>query len=174
LGLASVYGIIKAHGGYIDVESETGSGTTFHVYLPATERQVTEEVKEPDVEIEEVSGTVLLIDDEDMVVDVGSKMLEKFGLTVFTAKNGNDAVTTLKNMDNKVDLVILDMVMPGMSGGETFDQLKRVNGNIKVLLSSGYSLDSQAKGIMDRGCDGFIQKPFNMNQLFLKVREVMN
>jgi len=171
LGLASVYGIIKGHGGYIDVDSEIDRGTTFSIYLPATDKEAEETVKAAK-QIIKGSGTVLLVDDEAMVLDVGVKVLKRLGYTVLEAKGGREAVEIYKANGNKIDLVILDMIMPNMGGGEAYDKMKEINPNVKVLLSSGYSVDSEAKEILTRGCDGFIQKPFTMKELSQSIREV--
>ena len=117
---------------------------------------------------------VLLVDDEEIVIGVGKQMLERLGYKVVTAKNGREAVDFHSNNPDGVDLVLLDMIMPGMEAGDTYDQLKAINPGIKVILSSGYSLDQKATDILDRGCNGFIQKPFNMKNLQEKINEVLN
>ena len=172
LGLASVYGIIKAHGGYIDVESKKGSGTTFKIYLPAAEKKV-ETVAKSARQIIKGSETVLLVDDEPMVLEVGINMLKKLGYTVFEAKGGREAVRVYKANKDKIDLVILDMVMPDRGGGETYDQMREINPSATVLLSSGYSIDGQATEILERGCNGFIQKPFTIKELSGRIRETL-
>jgi two-component system cell cycle sensor histidine kinase/response regulator CckA len=173
LGLASVYGIIKGHGGYIDVESEKGNGTTFSIYLPATDREV-EKVPEWPQEAICGSGTILLVDDEAVALGVGGKLLKRLGYTVFEAKSGREAVETFQANRDNIDLVILDMVMPDMGGGEAYDRMKEINADIKVLLSSGYSIEGEATEILERGCNGFIQKPFNLNELSQKIRVILD
>lgn len=172
LGLASVYGIIENHGGYIEVESEQGHGTIFSIYLPAIAEKSLEK-KEPDNQIVSGSGTILLVDDEEMVLDVSVKLLERLGYSVLEAKNGKEAISAYRKNQENIDMVILDMVMPGMGGGEVYDVIKNINANAKVLLSSGYSMDSQAKKILQRGCDGFLQKPYNMGEISGKLREIL-
>jgi len=172
LGLASVYGIIKNHGGYINVYSEEKHGTTFTIYLPASEKEAIAE-KEVLAVIVKGTGTILLIDDEEMIISVGCELLEELGYEVLPAMSGREAVEIFQKDHAKIDLVIMDMIMPGMGGGETFDRLKAIRPNVKVLLSSGYSIDGQATKILQRGCDGFIQKPFNMQQLAGKVKQIM-
>jgi len=172
LGLASVYGIIKSHSGYIEVHSEKEKGTTFTVYLPASEKEPVREKTVPAAMLKG-TGTILLIDDEKMILDVGRELLGELGYTVLSTLSGREALDIFQKNSDKIDLVIMDMIMPGMGGGETFDRLRAINPNIKVLLSSGYSVNGQASKILHRGCDGFIQKPFNLNQLAEKIGKIM-
>jgi len=118
--------------------------------------------------------TVLLVDDEDMIIDVGQDVLELLGYEVLPAKGGEEAVEVYEKNQDKIDMVILDMIMPDMGGGQTYDRLKEINPDIKVLLSSGYSINGQATEILERGCDGFIQKPFNIMDLSQKIREIFD
>jgi PAS domain S-box-containing protein len=173
LGLAAVYGIIANHDGCIRVDSEKGKGTTFIIYLPASEKEVPVEKKLSE-EFFKGKETVLLVDDEDMVSDVGKRLLERLGYLVLVAAGGKEAIEIYDKNKDKIELVILDMIMPGMGGGEAFDRLKTINPGIKVLLSSGYSMDGQAAQIMARGCKGFIQKPFNLKDLSKKVRMILD
>ncbi len=173
LGLASAYGIIKNHGGFIDVYSEKNKGTTFSLYLPATGKKIIAEAKLPKAVLKG-AGTVLLVDDEKIIIDIGEPILEKLGYNTLTARSGKEAIEIYKGQKNQIDIVILDMIMPEMGGGDTYDELKKINPEIKVLLSSGYSVDGQATEILGRGCDGFIQKPFNMKELSQKIREILN
>jgi PAS domain S-box-containing protein len=172
LGLASVYGIVKNHEGFINVYSKKGKGTRFEIYLPASGKGVPykEKVKEKFVEGKE---TVLLVDDEAMILDVGERMLGKLGYKVFTAKDGKEAIAVFEKYHNKIDAIILDMIMPKMGGGETFDRIKKMKPDIKVLLSSGYSINGQATEILNRGCNGFIQKPFNLQNLSQNLRAIL-
>ncbi len=173
LGLASVYGIVKAHAGYIEVESKKGKGTTFSIYLPATAK-VAERAAEVVEQIVKGTGTVLLVDDEEVVLEVGTKLLEKLGYVVLKVETGRKALETFKKDKDKIDIVILDMVMPDVGGGEAYDKMKEINPDVKVLLSSGYSIESVGtKQILDRGCDGFIQKPFTMGQLSQSIQQIM-
>ena len=170
--MASVYGIVKAHGGYIDVESEKGQGTTFSLYFPTSERRAKGAVKSTK-HLTKGTGTILLVDDEHMVLGVSVKMLEKLGYAVLEAKGGKEAIDIYEAHKNEIDLVILDMIMPGMGGGETYDRMKEINPDVRVLLSSGYSIDGEATEILKRGCHGFIQKPFKMEELLGKVTQTM-
>jgi PAS domain S-box-containing protein len=172
LGLASVYGIIKNHGGFINVYSEKGQGTTFHIYIPASEAEVVED-KKSSMEVVRGEGSILLVDDEEMIIDVGKQLLENLGYRVMVAKSGSEAVTLYEKNKADIDMVILDMIIPGMGGGDTYDRLKEINPDIKVLLSSGYSIDGQGQEILDRGCNGFIQKPFDIQEISLKIGEIL-
>jgi two-component system cell cycle sensor histidine kinase/response regulator CckA len=173
LGLASVYGIIKSHGGYINVYSEKERGTVFTIYLPASAKEVLIDEEGSPAMLIKGTGTILLIDDEKMILNVGLELLEELGYTVLSAMSGQEAIDVFQKDQDNIDLVIMDMIMPGMGGGETFDRLKEINPEVKVLLSSGYSINGQATKIIRRGCDGFIQKPFNMNQLAEKIQKIL-
>ncbi|MCB2168041.1 MAG: response regulator [Deltaproteobacteria bacterium] len=173
LGLASAYGIIKNHGGHINVYSEKGRGTTFNLYLPASDKAVEIETHKPRA-LRKGNETILLVDDEDITVEVGEEILIELGYTVITARNGLEALAAYKENAQKIDMVILDMIMPDMGGGKTYDELKKINPDIRVLLSSGYSISGEASEILARGCNDFIQKPFNMKQLSEKMRGILD
>jgi len=175
LGLASAYGIIKNHGGVINVYSEKGAGAAFNIYLPASEAVISDRgavVGEERL----LTGheTILLVDDEDMIIDISEEVLRILGYKVLPARSGKEAIEIYIENQNDIDMVMLDMVMPGMSGGETYDNLKEINPEIKVLLSSGYSLNGQARAIIKRGCDNFIQKPFTVKDISRKIREILD
>ncbi|MBW2095941.1 MAG: PAS domain S-box protein [Deltaproteobacteria bacterium] len=172
LGLASVYGIVQNHGGFITVYSEIGEGTSFHIYLPASQKAV---MKEALVEQGATRGkeTLLLVDDEEMILEVASDMLKALGYRVHTADGGKEALEVYENRADEIDLVILDLIMPDMGGGAVYDRLKAMNPSLKVLLSSGYSINGQAAEILNRGCNGFIQKPFNLGELSRKLRSIL-
>ena len=173
LGLSSVYGILKSHGGYIDVESKMGQGSAFYIYLPASEEFVSEELAS-DRHIVKGSETILVVDDEDLVLDAAAQLIEALGYTVFRVKSGFEAVEIYEKNKDGIDLIILDVVMPEMGGGETYDRLTEIDADVRVLLSSGYSLDGEAGEIMKRGCAGFIQKPFKLEELSRKLREILD
>jgi PAS domain S-box-containing protein len=172
LGLASVYGIIKNHAGFIGVESEKGKGTTFTLLLPATERQVAED-KTPMAVILHGSGTILVVDDEVQIMKVCARLLHKFGYEVLTAQGGQQALAIAREYGAKISLVLLDMTMPEMSGRQTYEALQKIVPGMKVLLSSGCSIEGQAQALLDSGCNGFIQKPFDAVALSAKVREIL-
>ncbi len=172
LGLASAYGIIKNHGGAITVYSEIGQGSTFNIYLPLSRKQA-----QPETPLDKqwVKGTetILLVDDEQMILDVGKAMLEALGYRVFTVDSGEHALEKILEPGSDIDLVFLDMIMPGMGGGETFDRIREIKPEMPLILSSGYSINGQAEKIIRRGCDGFIQKPFNIAEISIIIRKVL-
>jgi PAS domain S-box-containing protein len=173
LGLASAYGIIQNHGGFIDVHSSKGQGANFDIYLPVSPKKVVTQEKPPPVRVDG-NEMILLIDDEDMIVDIGRQILKTLGYRTITAGSGQDAIECFKKRRNEIDLVILDMIMPDMNGEQTYLNLKRLDPDVKVLLSSGYSIDGQAAKIMQQGCNGFIQKPFHLQHLSTKIREILD
>ncbi len=173
LGLSSVYGIIKDHGGIITIYSKNGEGTTLTIHLPASEKSVVEEKHLPE-EILKGTETVLLVDDEEMIIDVGQKILKTLGYNILVARSGKEAIELYKKNRDNIDTVILDMIMPVMGRGDTYDRMKEINPDIKVLLSSGYSIDGLATEILERGCNGFIQKPFSMKELSQRIREIID
>ena len=120
-----------------------------------------------------IPPSILLVDDESAFVETMAKRLTKRELAVQTALSGQEAIDIFLKKQDEIDMIVMDMVMPGMSGSETFDRLKEIKPDAKILLSSGYSIDGQATSILQRGCDGFIQKPFNLNQLAEKIQTIM-
>jgi two-component system, cell cycle sensor histidine kinase and response regulator CckA len=172
LGLASAYGIIRNHGGFINVYSEKGKGSTFNVYIPASMKTPKEEAPHLD-EIIEGEGTVLLVDDEDMILNVAEEMIRALGYEVIPAKHGKEAVAIFQDRHDEINMIILDLIMPKMSGSETFDRLKKIDPNVKILLSSGYSINGEASAILNRGCNGFIQKPFSIHELSRQIKTVL-
>jgi signal transduction histidine kinase/CheY-like chemotaxis protein len=172
LGLASVYGIVKGHGGYIDVDSSKGSGTTFSIYLPTSGKALQMEQRSATGPVKG-KGSILLVDDEDMILEVGKRMLNNLGYEVLTAGSGEESLDLYSKSQESIDLVILDMIIPDMGGGAIYDRLKEMNSGVKVLLSSGYSIEGKASEILARGCDGFIQKPFSIQSLSQKVKQII-
>lgn len=173
LGLASAYGIIKNHCGIINVSSTKGAGTTFSIFLPASQKKVSAEEKAC-VPLKCGTESILLVDDEEMIIEVGQEILKEMGYKVFLARTGKEAVEIYKKNKESIDMVILDMIMPDLGGGEAYDKMKEVNPGVRVLLSSGYSVEGQASEILARGCNGFIQKPFSAKQLSQTIRQVLD
>ena len=173
MGLASAFGILKNHNGIIHFTSTSGKGTTFFIYLPASDRPV-----EIDTSTEENvrvgSETILIVDDEDQVLDACRAMMNHLGYNTILAKNGKEAVEIFQKENANIDLIILDMIMPGMDGLTAYEHLKEINANAKVLLSSGYSITDNIKEIVARGCDEFIQKPFTLSQISRVTRELLD
>ncbi|MGB5421147.1 MAG: PAS domain S-box protein [Desulfobacterales bacterium] len=173
LGLASAYGIVKNHGGFITVESVKGKGTTVDINLPATDKRVAAD--DPTAEpLLKGAGTVLLVDDEEIIIAVGSQMLRRLGYGVLTAAGGREALQKCKRHHARISLVILDLIMPDLGGAETCTLLKAVNPDLKILLSSGYSFNGNSSDIVKSGCDGFIQKPFDLNTLSQKIKDIVS
>ena len=173
LGLASAYGIIKTHGGLIAADSVKGKGASLEIYIPASEKTVVIEKVQID-RLERGSETILVIDDEKPILDISRELLENLGYQVLTAQGGNEALEILKNQKTKIHLVLLDIIMPEMGGEETFDRIKQIDPNIKILLSSGYSINGLASEMISRGCNGFVQKPFNLKEISQKLKELLN
>ncbi|HTZ40446.1 MAG TPA: PAS domain S-box protein [Syntrophales bacterium] len=173
LGLASAYGIIRGHQGIINIYSEEGKGTTFNLFLPATDKAAVKETVPPKGLLEGTE-TILFVDDEDVIIDVNREILESLGYKVVSAKSGQEAIDVYRKLRGKIDLIILDMIMPGMDGEETYDGLKAVNADVRVILSSGYSKNEQAKAILEKGCQAFIQKPFSISDLSMTIRQVLD
>lgn len=173
LGLASVFSIVKGHGGHIDVASQPDYGTTFTLCFPAIDQSPIEPqgVKKT---ITGGSGVVLLVDDEAMVLEASSRMLQKLGFTVHRAGGGQEAIDIFRQKAAELDLVILDIVMPGINGEEVYRQIKQIKPGAKVLVSSGYDCSGKMSEILKSDCDGFIQKPYSLSELSSKLRETLN
>jgi len=172
MGLASAFGIIDNHGGKIDCHSKKGKGSTFSVYLPASYFTAVEDSKE-NIVLLKGSETILLVDDESIILQVGRQLLKELGYRVFIAKNGTSALKIFSACHGDIDLVILDLVMPEMGGKEVYTRMKQIKPDLHVLLASGYSIDWQAHEMIEEGCHGFIQKPFKYNALSGQIRKAL-
>lgn len=173
LGLASAYGIIKNHQGIITIDSAVGRGTTVTFFIPLSAQKATA-VNATEDRLVHGTETVLLVDDEAMILEVGQALLEKLGYRVVVANGGQQAVDLAKQNGSKIDVVVLDLIMPGMDGGDVFDGIRQIHPQMPVILSSGYAIRGHAEEIMKRGCNGFIQKPFNIFELSRKIRTVLD
>ncbi len=173
LGLASAYGIVRSHGGLIKARSEKGKGATFIIYLPAVDGLHDEGNKEEGAVLAG-EERLLIVEDETQIASVLKEMLEMMGYKVFIAGSGQEAVAVYSEKHEIIDLIILDMIMPGMGGGRTFDLLKEINPQVKVILATGYSNNSEIKKIMSRGCNGFLSKPFKIDELSRTIRTVLD
>ena len=173
LGLASAYGIIKNHGGVISVSSVKGGGTTFSIFLPASTKPASEEKPGKQTK-KEGREMILVVDDEELVINITQKMLSRMGYRSIAARSGGEAVDIYREQGGEIDLIILDMIMPEMSGRETYDQISAINPDARFIVCSGYSVDEKAADILNRGCSGLLQKPFDLNQLSTKIREVLD
>ena len=180
LGLASAYGIVKNHGGFMTCYSEVGQGTVFKIYLPSSE-QVTSEA-EPSEKIKDMGGgettggteTLLLVDDEEAIREMVSGLLERFGYTVLTASSAEQAVETYVNRSHEIDLVIMDIGMPGMGGHLGVKEIIQFDPKAKVIIASGYSINSQAQKTMEAGALGYVGKPYRLADLLDKIRTVFD
>jgi signal transduction histidine kinase len=173
LGLSSAYGIARNHGGFIEVRSEKGEGSTFSFFLPRTLALVQKE--DPHQAGDPPAGrkTVLLVDDDFMVAEVAALMLDKLGYRVHVALGGEAALELFKKHRPDIHLVLLDMIMPGLSGGETFRLLKEIDPSVRVLLTSGYSIEGQAQELINEGCLGFLHKPYDLASLGAKLGKAL-
>jgi two-component system cell cycle sensor histidine kinase/response regulator CckA len=173
LGLAASYGIIRNHGGVINAYSEPERGATFNIYLPASGDELEEFERDCQDAMISGRGGILLIDDENMIRDVASEMLQLLGYTVYQAAGGKEAIDIYRADKDKIDLVILDMILPGMNGAQVLEKLKQIAPDVKVILSSGYSMQGEVQKVMESGCFGFIQKPYLFTELSRIIKQVL-
>ncbi len=175
LGLATIYGIVKQNGGFINVYSEPGQGTTFKIYIPRIlEEESPVEVKQEDATVVPAAGRVLLVEDDEMVREVTKDILEAIGYTVLSVETPLDAITLCEKNGESIDLLLTDVVMPGLSGKELSDRIKVIRPDIKILFMSGYTSNVIVHhGILEAGVH-FIQKPFAMRDLARKIRTVLD
>jgi CheY-like chemotaxis protein len=173
LGLATVYGIVKQNNGWISVYSEPDKGTTFNIYLPRAPYKAKVLPPKEDVKPARGTETVLFVEDDDSILQLGAAILKRFGYTVFTARSPGEALSLVRKQTGTIHLLITDVVMPGMNGKDLRDKIAALRPEIKVLFMSGYSADIIAhQGILESDVH-FLQKPFSVNNLAAKVREVL-
>lgn len=174
LGLAMVYGIVKQHDGYIMCYSEVSKGTTFKIYFPAQETEEKRQIEREDVYAKGGNETILLVDDDEMIRDLGSRILKKAGYNVIEAANGVEALEKYKDHSKDIDVVILDLIMPKMGGVQCLLELLKMNPDLKVVIASGFSVNGQTKDALRSGAKGFINKPFNRMEMLRTLREVLD
>ena len=177
LGLAMVYGIVKNHNGCITCSSEPGQGTTFDLYIPVLEGIEKVEKAEEHKGVNKVDGgneTILLVDDEVPILDTACDILSQYGYTAITAENGEEAVEIYEREGDQIDLVILDIAMPGMGGHRCLEELLRINPGIKVVITTGYSAIGGVAEMLEAGAVGFIGKPYRLVDMLKKVRDVLD
>ncbi|MDY7037978.1 MAG: ATP-binding protein, partial [Thermodesulfobacteriota bacterium] len=175
LGMAMVYGIVESHNGYITCDSKIGQGSSFNIYFPVIE----EEVEVVDLEKEEVpirrgNETILLVDDDENIRQSASEIMINFGYKVLTAVDGETSLEIYQNEFEKISLVILDLIMPGMGGRRCLEKLIEINPHVQVIIASGYSEDVEAREWLEKHAQGFIDKPYEFRQLLNMIREVLN
>ncbi|MBW2646299.1 MAG: response regulator, partial [Deltaproteobacteria bacterium] len=173
LGMSMVYGIVKNHGGYINVYSEPGKGTIFNIYFPPLTKELVEKAKTQPESVATGQETILVVDDEEIIRTMLQEVLEGMGYTVLLANNGEDALKLYRERRDDIDLAIIDMIMPKMGGKETYLALRKINPDIKTILASGFSQDTVVQEILGAGVNGFIHKPFTTTELSKKIREVL-
>lgn len=173
LGLSMVYNIIKQHNGFIYVYSEIGKGTSFDTYLPCLIQEDTSSIIDKNESSVEGTGTILVIDDETIMQKMAEKMLITCGYKVIVAKDGTEGLKLYRENKNAISVVLLDMVMPGLSGKDVFISLKYINEQVKVILSSGFHQDERVQAILQLGVKAFIQKPYRLQTLSNTVRDVL-
>jgi signal transduction histidine kinase len=173
LGMAAVYGIIKNHDGCIKIDSESGKGTRVSIYLPAGDEAPSPEEK-TGTPVDTGTETVLLVEDEDVVVDISKEILSRLGYETLVAKNGQEAIDISNSAELNFEIVLLDMKLPDSDGKIIFSAIKKARPNVKVILFSGFSIDGPVQDILDAGADGFVQKPFSVSTLSSKLREVLS
>jgi PAS domain S-box-containing protein len=178
LGLAIVYGIVQNHGGFISCASVPGQGTRFDLHFPAVVCAATaaeQHSAEPrETPIEGGRETILLVDDESLILDGSREIFERYGYRVVTARQGEQAVKILEKGIPAVDLVILDLNMPGMTGEKCFARIRAINPRMKIIIGSGYPLAGPIKRMLESSADGFISKPYQMKHMLAKVREILD
>jgi signal transduction histidine kinase/CheY-like chemotaxis protein len=165
MGLAMVYGIVRNHGGGIEVRSEVGRGTTIEVYLPHTPEVSAIEVPHRSAKATPGKGRILIVDDEEGVREVAADFLSSLGYEVLTAPDGAAAVDEYLRSGDRVDVVLLDLAMPGMGGRECFRALKEINRDVKAVLCTGYGFNVAAQQLLDEGMLGIVAKPYELEQL---------
>jgi two-component system cell cycle sensor histidine kinase/response regulator CckA len=174
LGLAMVYGILKNHGGYIKCESKPGKGTTFRLYFPVIEEKTKGETVDEAINAEGGTETILLVDDEISIRDIGEESLVRFGYTVMTAEDGESGLGLFREHRDRIDLVVLDLIMPGMGGRRCLMEMLAIDPEVKVIIASGYSSKGSREEAIEAGAAEFIDKPYDIVQMLEAVRKALD
>jgi two-component system cell cycle sensor histidine kinase/response regulator CckA len=174
LGLAMVFGVVKQHQGFVNCYSEIGHGTTFKIYLPAVISLTRSDLPIITSMPQGGTETILLVDDEELIRDLGQRILSKAGYTILTASNGEEALDLYRSNKGNISMVMLDLIMPGMGGKRCLEELLVMDPNVKVLVASGYSADGPTKEALSNGAKGFVAKPFDMREVLEMVRKTID
>jgi CheY-like chemotaxis protein len=177
LGLSTVFGIVKNHGGFITVKSEKGKGSMFKIFLPASNGVRIEEVPEETPLLDQMlkgSETVLLVDDEEEILNVGKNFLEKLGYKPLVARNGLEAVELFRLYKDQISLVVLDLIMPVMDGKRAFAQIKAIKKETRFIITTGHTMDEKLESLLREECHGFIQKPFSLQEFSRNIRTILD
>jgi two-component system cell cycle sensor histidine kinase/response regulator CckA len=174
LGLATVQGIVKSHGGFINVYSEPGTGSTFSVYVPAAVTTESSARVSADSAAETGNGqTLLLVDDEEFVLTVTASALETNGFRVITARDGASAIARFKAHHDEISAVLLDMMMPGLDGLQTLDQMRQIDPDVRVIACSGLRTSQREAEVLERGAKAFLPKPYSEGALLNTLAQVL-
>jgi two-component system cell cycle sensor histidine kinase/response regulator CckA len=176
LGLSMVYGTVKNHGGAVLLKSEVGKGTQVSIFLPeylSTSRPSPSPALDAPPPRQKESRKILIVDDEPLILQSTARMLKRMGFEVLTAIGGNDVMTILADNKSDIDVVLLDLMMPVMDGEETFEALRNMVPNLKILLVSGYTKEAMAERLIGKGALGFIHKPFDMDEISGHIRAAL-
>ncbi|MGD9818139.1 MAG: response regulator [Desulfomonilaceae bacterium] len=174
LGLATAYGIVKQHNGYILCYSEPGHGTTFKIYFPAISGEKKPVSVSDESTMQGGTETILLVDDDEDIRNLGARILEQKGYNVISAKNGKEGLEIYKKYGDRIGLIVLDLIMPEMDGKLCMEKILKINPGAKIVLASGYSPNGSAKTLISKGAKGFVSKPFLIKELLVTIREVLD
>lgn len=174
LGLSIIYGIVKSIKGKIEVQSEPNLGTTFNIYFPATGKKAEQEFDDYSIEIQDGDKTILIIDDEPMIREMSSDMLSTLGYNVMVSQNGTDGISMFRENAEKIDLVLLDLLMPEMNGLTCFKRLQEIKSDVKVVISSGMADLAKIQELEKMGVTGYLEKPFSLKIIADFLKNIFN